>query len=95
MKLTVYDVLRAPRLSEKTVYQRDLHGAYVFEVHPKANKVQIREAVATVYGVKVAKVATANRHHKFRRSRGGMMEKRPPMKIATVTLAEGETIEGV
>jgi large subunit ribosomal protein L23 len=42
-------------------------GAYCFEVHKKANKAQIREAVEKIYNVKVLKVRTANRPGKYRR----------------------------
>jgi large subunit ribosomal protein L23 len=45
----------------------NVKGAYSFEVNKKANKIQIRNAVEKIYGVKVSKVRTANRRGKYRR----------------------------
>ncbi len=42
-------------------------GAYSFEVHKKANKTQIKDAVEKIYNVKVRKVRTANHKGKYRR----------------------------
>lgn len=44
-------------------------GAYAFEVHPEANKPQIRTAVERIYGVRVLSVRTSNRSGKQRRVR--------------------------
>jgi large subunit ribosomal protein L23 len=95
MKLTPYDVIRRPRLTERSVYQREAQNAYSFEVHPAANKVQIREAVERLFKVQVTKVTTQNRPAKHRRGQHGMIEKRPEKKLALVTLPEGQAIEGV
>jgi large subunit ribosomal protein L23 len=42
-------------------------SAYSFEVNRNANKIEIRNAVEKIYGVKVSKVRTANRKGKYRR----------------------------
>jgi large subunit ribosomal protein L23 len=44
-----------------------VHNAYSFEVHKKANKFQIREAIEKLYNVKVTGVRTANCRGKLRR----------------------------
>lgn len=95
MKPGLYDIIKRPHLTEKSVYLRDQRNTYSFVVDRGANKVQIREAVARLFSVNVEKVTTTNRHPKYRRGRKGMMQKRPPMKIAHVTLSEGQSIEGV
>jgi large subunit ribosomal protein L23 len=44
-------------------------GAYAFEVHPKASKAEIRQAIEKIYNVRVLSVRTATRHGKQRRYR--------------------------
>ena len=46
--------------------------AYPFEVHPNANKVQIRQAIQKIYSVRVIDVRTAAVHGKPRRAGRGM-----------------------
>lgn len=58
-----YAVLRRPILTEKShemvqAGQEDAKSRYTFEVHPKANKHQIRQAIETAFGVEVASVNT-------------------------------------
>lgn len=65
---------------------------YLFEVHPEANKIQIRQAVETLYTVKVEKVNTQRAHGKLRRLRT-QLGRRPDWKKAVVTLRDGCTIE--
>jgi Ribosomal protein L23 len=40
-----YDIIRRPRISEKTVHLQNKLSSYTFEVHPDANKIQIRDAL--------------------------------------------------
>ncbi|HVM21613.1 MAG TPA: 50S ribosomal protein L23 [Egibacteraceae bacterium] len=85
------DVIIAPVVSEKSYSLLD-EGRYTFIVHPSANKTEIKEAVQTIFGVKVANVNTMNR--KGKRKRFGLtMGKRKDTKRAIVTLAEGEEID--
>lgn len=65
---------------------------YLFDVHPSANKVQIRQAVETLYAVKVSKINTSLVHGKLRRLRAAL-GRRPDWKKAVVTLKDGFTIE--
>jgi large subunit ribosomal protein L23 len=85
------DVLLAPVISEKSYGLLD-EGKYTFEVRPDANKTQIRQAVESVFGVKVTGVNTLNRSGKRKRTRFGY-GKRKDTKRAIVSLAEGERIE--
>jgi len=62
-----YDIIVRPLVTEQGMHFANVKGAYSFEVHRKANKIQIRNAVERVYGVKVDKVRTANRQGKQRR----------------------------
>lgn len=85
------DVIIAPVVSEKSYALLD-EGRYTFVVHPSANKTEIKQAVQTVFGVRVASVNTLNR--KGKRKRFGLTRgKRKDTKRAVVTLAEGDTID--
>ncbi len=56
-----------PLVTEKGMHMANARGAYAFEVDRRANKIQIRNAVETLYDVKVDKVRTACRKGKARR----------------------------
>jgi large subunit ribosomal protein L23 len=87
------DVIIAPVVSEKS-YALTEEGVYTFTVHPTASKPEIRDAVQSIFGVKVAKVNTLNRQGKRKRNRRTFTYgKRPDTKRAIVTLAEGDTID--
>jgi large subunit ribosomal protein L23 len=85
------DVLLKPVISEKSYRLAD-DGKYTFIVAPDANKTQIRQAVETVFAVRVTGVNTANRPGKRRRTRSGW-GKRPDTKRAIVSLADGDRID--
>ena len=85
------DVLLAPVISEKSYGLLD-ENKYTFEVHPQANKTQIKIAVEKVFNVKVTSVNTLNRQGKTRRTRYGM-GRRANTKRAIVSLAEGDRID--
>jgi large subunit ribosomal protein L23 len=61
------NVIIRPLITEQGMHFANVKGAYSFEVNKKANKIQIRNAVEKIYGVKVSKVRTANRRGKYRR----------------------------
>ena len=62
-----YNVIVRPLITEQGMHFANVKGAYSFEVNKRANKTQIKNAVEKIYGVKVDKVRTANRHGKYRR----------------------------
>jgi large subunit ribosomal protein L23 len=85
------DVIIAPVVSEKSYALLD-EGRYTFLVAPSSNKTEIKEAVQSIFGVKVDSVNTMNR--KGKRKRFGLTYgKRKDTKRAIVTLAEGESID--
>jgi large subunit ribosomal protein L23 len=86
-----YDVIRKPVITEKSTMASE-HGAVVFEVAMDANKPQIREAVETLFGVKVKAVNTTVTKGKTKRFRG-IRGRRADVKKAYVTLEEGNTID--
>ena len=86
------DVIIRPIVSEKSYALLDAN-VYTFVVHPGANKIEIREAVESLFNVEVIKVNTLNRKGKRKRNRRmPTYGKRPDTKRAIVTLAEGQRI---
>ena len=90
---TKYEVVVKPLITEKTSAAR-MRGEYTFEVHPDATKPQIRQAIETLFDVKVTDVWTSNQRGKERRM-GRSVGRRPNWKKAIVKLREGDTIEGI
>ena len=87
------DVIIRPVVSEKSYGLLDA-GVYTFLVQPDANKIQIRQAVESIFNVRVTNVNTLNRKGKTKRNRRTWTKgKRPDTKRAIVTLAEGDTID--
>ena len=86
-----YDVIRKPIITEKANMTSE-NGAVVFEVAMEANKPMIKEAVETLFGVKVKAVNTTITKGKVKRFRG-QLGKRKDVKKAYVTLEEGNTID--
>jgi large subunit ribosomal protein L23 len=86
-----YAVLIRPIITEKSTV---LTGAdkYVFEVDPRANKNQIKEAIQIAFNVRVAEVNTMNVKGKPKRF-GRKVVNRPDWKKAVVTLVAGDKIE--
>ncbi|MCA8950697.1 MAG: 50S ribosomal protein L23 [Planctomycetes bacterium] len=87
-----YHVLRRPLVTEKTTSQLDRCNQYAFEVASTTNKVEIRQAVETLFGVQVEAVNVVKMPSKRRRmfGRPGLSK---PWKKAIVTLRDGDSIE--
>jgi large subunit ribosomal protein L23 len=85
-------ILKPLIFSEKANLLKDEVGQYVFLVHSRANKVEIKRAVEKLFNVKVDKVRTMiTRGHMGRM--GVRHGKRLNRKKAIVTLEEGQKIE--
>jgi len=85
------DVLLKPVISEKSYGLLD-ENKYTFEVHPDANKTEIKIAVEKVFNVTVTGVNTLNRNGKRRRTRNGWGQRRDT-KRAIVSVASGDRID--
>lgn len=89
-------VLIKPIITEKMSADSERFNRYGFYVDPKANKLQIKEAVEATYGVTVKKVRTLNYgpSRKSRYTRTGVQHgKTAASKKAIVDVAEGDTID--
>ena len=85
-----YDIIYAPIITEKTASLAN-ENKYAFKVSPKANKTEIKQAIESIFKVKVMSITTSNSHPKKKRvvKYTGMSNK---YKRAIVKLAEGQSI---
>ena len=97
---TIYDVLRRPLVTEKTSYQSGKLNQYSFIVADNATRTQVKDAIETLYDVKVERVnimnTSAKRGRRLRSRR--LLVRKSGYKKALITLAEGQTLpiyEGV
>ena len=87
--MKISDVIRRPLITEKTTVARESAPIVVFEVSARATKIEIRRAVESLFGSKVASVRTQIGHGKFKRQ-GRFEGQRPDHKKAWVRLKAGE-----
>ena len=91
--MNAYDIIRKPIITEQSMADV-ADKKYVFEVAMAANKTEIKAAVETIFGVKVAKVNTTIVNGKVKRTGSFPAGKRADIKKAVVTLtADSKTIE--
>ncbi len=92
---TIYDVLHRPLVTEKSSYQSGKLGQYTFEVASDATRTLVKDAVETMFDVKVDSVnilnAPAKRGRRAKSRR--LLVRKSGFKKAIVTLAEGQTLE--
>ncbi|MCL4500651.1 MAG: 50S ribosomal protein L23 [Deltaproteobacteria bacterium] len=88
-----HQLIRGPIITEKTHSQREANNKLTLQVDVKANKIEIRKAIETLFKVKVLSVNTIQMLGKKKRL-GRNEGKRPDWKKAIVTLAPGEKIAG-
>ena len=91
VKPELYDLIRKPIITEKATMASE-HGGVVFEVSMDATKPEIKEAVETLFNVKVKAVNTTITKGKVKKFKG-RPGKRRDVKKAYVTLVEGNTID--
>jgi large subunit ribosomal protein L23 len=84
-----HQILLRPLLTEKANELKESGKKVVFEVAPDANKIEIRQAVEKMFGVKVSDVNTSVARGKWKRQ-GKFMGRRKNWKRAVVTLLEGD-----
>ena len=86
------EIIIAPVITEKSQTLVSNGKTYVFKVAKDANKTQIKNAVESLFGVKVASVNTLNTKAKDKRV-GRYTGKTKTYKKAIVTLVDGQAIE--
>lgn len=85
-------LLKSPRLTEKSVTQKELSNQVTFLVELTANKIEIKRTIETLFKVTVLNVNTIRMRGKEKRM-GRYVGRRPSWKKAMVTLKEGDSIE--
>lgn len=90
-KYSNYDVIRNPVITEKSTMASE-NGQIVFDVAIDATKTQIKDAVETLFSVKVKAVNTLVRKGKVKRFRQELGT-RKDVKKAIVTLVDGQSID--
>ena len=92
MRDTKYlEIIKAPVITEKSMADKE-NGKYTFKVDPRANKIEIKNAIEKIFNVKVTSIRTLNVKPKKRRV-GRYTGLTNRTKKAIVTLAVGQTID--
>jgi large subunit ribosomal protein L23 len=86
------DIIQAPLISEKGTQLTESANQVLFKVRPDANKIEVKQAIETLFKVKVVQVRMARYLGKVRRI-GRNMGRRPDWKKAYVTLKDGDKID--
>ena len=90
--MNIYSVIKKPHVTEKTSLGSDSTNTVSLVVDKDANKIEIKQAVETLFKVKVSDVRTVNVAGKMKRF-GKTSAKRSNWKKAYVTLQEGQSID--
>jgi large subunit ribosomal protein L23 len=92
MELSIYDIIKRPKLTDKSINLYKKLGQYTFEVHLDANKGTVRNAIEKLWNVKVDKVRLIRIKGKTKSfNRREFIQ--PSRKKAIVTLKKGFKIE--
>ena len=87
------EILKKPLLTEKVTQLTEKLNRYAFKVDPRANKIQIKQAIEKLFQKKVVDVNTCNYAGKKKRERRADFGRKSHWKKAIVTLKEGEKID--
>ena len=90
--MTPHEIIKKPLITEKTSIQKETLNQLSFEVDRRANRIEIRRAIETIFKVRVASVKTMQITGKTKQ-RGRIVGKRRDWKKAIVTLMPGERID--
>ena len=90
--MIAHEIIKRPLITEKTSIQKELFNKVSFEVDRRANRIEIKKAVESVFNVRVASVQTMQITGKTKQ-RGRIVGKRRDWKKAIVTLMPGERID--
>jgi large subunit ribosomal protein L23 len=90
--MNIYSVIKKPHVTEKTSLGADASNTVAVVVDRDANKIEIKQAMESLFKVKVADVRTVTVAGKVKRA-GKTYGKRSNWKKAYVTLQEGQSID--
>jgi len=90
--MILHEVIIRPLITEKTSIQKELNNQLTFEVDRRANRIEIKRAIESIFKVRVASVKTMQVTGKTKQ-RGRITGKRRDWKKAIVKLVPGERID--
>ncbi len=90
--MMAHEIIIRPLITEKTSIQKELFNQVTFEVDRRANRIEVKRAIETIFKVRVAGVKTMQVTGKTKQ-RGRITGKRRDWKKAIVTLLPGERID--
>ena len=90
--MIAHKIIKRPLITEKTSLQKEMFNKVSFEVDRRANRIEIKRAIETIFNVRVAGVQTMQITGKTKQ-RGRVIGKRRDWKKAIVTLMPGERID--
>jgi large subunit ribosomal protein L23 len=90
--MEAYQVIKRALITEKSTIAKDESNKYTLEVDPRANKIEISDAVEKLFKVKVLNVHVMNVEGKKKRV-GRIVGRKRSWKKAVVTLLPGNRIE--
>ncbi len=90
--MNYHAIIKRPVISEKSTMQKEVSNQISFEVDRKANRIEIKKAIQSLFSVQVDAVRTLQIKGKYKK-RGRIIGKRKDWKKAIVTLKPGERIE--
>jgi large subunit ribosomal protein L23 len=86
------EIIKRPLITEKTSIQKEMYNQLTFEVDRRANRLELKRAIETVFNVRVSDVKTIQVTGKIKQ-RGRIIGKRRDWKKAIVRLMPGERID--
>lgn len=86
------DVIIRPLITERAAIAQEEENKIFFQVATDANKLEIKDAIESLFGVTVTSVRTMNVKGKLKRV-GLHSGRRPSWKKAIVTLGEGDSLD--
>ena len=86
------EIIKRPLITEKTSIQKELNNQLTFEVDRRANRIEIKRAIESIFNVRVSEVKTIQVRGKVKQ-RGRITGKRRDWKKAIVKLMPGERID--
>ena len=86
-------VLLKPLVTEKTTFLKEGSNQLVFQVHQKANKIEIKNAVEKFFNVTVVAVNVVVKAPSDRKRQGRVIGRKPGYKKAYITLKAGDKID--
>jgi large subunit ribosomal protein L23 len=91
---SLYSVIQKFIVTNKST-EGELRGMYTCIIDPRSTKIDVKRAIETIYGVKVAKVNMLHTREKFHNTKNGILKKKSPEKKAMITLAAGNKIVNI